>query len=268
MYNDTGSTIPNGTPVYQVGLALGLPSMAPAIASSYKTAIITGVTTMEVLTGDSGLVTTFGDVNDLDTSAFAAGDIIYLSDTVAGGFTNLAPDLASVVGSVLVSDMAVGSIGVRIANNIALPTIFAGLKGAQVPTSLPGALGTQTLMADYINDTSVVMTADKVGGVINCSIDGVYRANISLDLSFDNVGGAGKKEIYLGVRNTTLDVLVEEIKGFILKDAETHSFNANSLVGLNAGESYALELSSEIALTNLLFTQSNFDLESVHIRQG
>ena len=60
--------------------------------------------------------------------------------------------------------------------------------------------------------------------------------------------------------------MLEEIKGFILKDAETYNFNANSLVDLIAGHTYGLELRSEIALTNLVFTQSNFDLESVHIR--
>ncbi len=264
--NATGTTIPEGSAVYQAGVSQGLPSIALALADSYNTSIVIGITTMDIADGAKGLVTTFGNVNGLNTNGITTDVLVYLSDVVAGGLTTTAPNIATVIGSVLVADLTAGVLGVRVASNIALPTIFAGIKGATVPTSLPADLGTPTSITNYSDSTEVVMTSDTAAGTIDCSVDGTYRANISVDIAFDNVGGAGKQEIYLAVRNVTLNTIIDEIKGFILKDAETYSFSSNGLVDLVAGYVYRLELRSEIALTNLTFTQSNFDLESVHIR--
>ncbi|RLA59328.1 MAG: hypothetical protein DRQ78_10750 [Epsilonproteobacteria bacterium] len=264
--NASGATIVEGAAVYQMGVSGGLPAIGLALADSYSTSIVIGIATMDIAHGATGLVTTFGNVNGLNTNGIATDVLVYLSDVVAGGMTVVAPNIATVIGTVLLADLTAGVINVRIRSNIALPTIFAGIKTATSPTSLPADLGNPTPIQNYSNYTNVVMTYDANAGEINCAIDGTYRVNISVDLVFDNVGGAGKKEIYLGVRNTTTNSLIDEIRGFILKDAETYSFSSNSLVDLVAGNNYALELRSEIALTNLTFSQSSFDLESVHIR--
>ncbi len=264
--NTTGSDILNGSVVCQQGVSGGLPSAVLALADKYSTSVILGIATMDIPDGETGRVTTFGNVNGLNTNGMDTDILIYLSDITPGGMTTTAPDIASVIGTVLVADLTAGRLNVRIASNIALPTIFAGIRNATVPTSLPADLGTTTPITNYGYETRVVMPLDAGAGTLGCANDGIYRANLSFDMAFDGVGPDGKKEIYLGIRDLTNAVLISEIKGFVLKDAETYSFNSNALVDLTAGNEYRLELRSEIALTNLVFTQSNFDLTSVHIR--
>ncbi len=92
--NNTGVLIPNGT---VVGFTGAVPdsalSVAPYLANgSTPTLYIVGVMTHDLPdTGDKGYCTTFGFVRELNTSAFALGDILYASPTVAGGFTNVKP---------------------------------------------------------------------------------------------------------------------------------------------------------------------------------
>ena len=92
--NFTGATIPNGT---VVGFTGAIPdsalSVAPYLADgSDPTLYVVGVMTHDLPdTGDKGYCTTFGFVRELNTSAFALGDILYASPTVAGGFTNVKP---------------------------------------------------------------------------------------------------------------------------------------------------------------------------------
>jgi len=92
--NNTGVLIPNGTVVGFTGAAPDSAlSVAPYLANgSTPTLYIVGVMTHNLPdTGEKGYCTTFGFVRDLNTSAFALGDILYASPTVAGGFTNVKP---------------------------------------------------------------------------------------------------------------------------------------------------------------------------------
>jgi hypothetical protein len=92
--NNTGVLIPNGTVVGFAGAAPDSAlSVAPYLANgSTPTLYIVGVMTHDLPdTGEKGYCTTFGFVRDLNTSAFALGDILYASPTVAGGFTNVKP---------------------------------------------------------------------------------------------------------------------------------------------------------------------------------
>jgi hypothetical protein len=114
IYNDTGSEIPNGTPVYPVGGGPGgRPSMAPAqadIHSNFDGELL--ITTAAIDDGQEGPATRFGKVRGLDTSSLDIGSI-WLSDTVAGGFTNTKPEFPSYavqIGGVVVKDGSDGEI--------------------------------------------------------------------------------------------------------------------------------------------------------------
>lgn len=90
--NNTGSTIADGMAVYITGATGTTPTIAYAQANDYtKSSKTIGVTTMSILTTASGLVTTYGYVHDLNTSGFTAGDVLYLSNSVSGGITNVNP---------------------------------------------------------------------------------------------------------------------------------------------------------------------------------
>ncbi len=125
-YNDTGVSIPEGTPVYISGRQGHLPKIAPAQSNSSQTSSIFGVTTTTFGTSGSskkGLVTIIGYVRQIKTNYSGAGnwgttwatnDKLYVSKTIAGQLTNVeptAPHHSDVVATVaIVGAAGIGSI--------------------------------------------------------------------------------------------------------------------------------------------------------------
>lgn len=86
-YNGTGSTIAKGSVVYISGAQGQRPSISLADADSEATSSKTlGLAAESIANGAEGTVTTFGILTGLDTSAYTAGQSVWLSST-AGAFT-------------------------------------------------------------------------------------------------------------------------------------------------------------------------------------
>ena len=120
--NNSGGDIDDGVAVYISGATGGLPEIEKAIATAGDTQVI-GATTNDILDGQTGYVTTFGVIRGLDTSGFLAGDLLYLSDSVAGEITNVPPlyPLRQVqMGNCITSDAGAGKIFIDIDQNNAL----------------------------------------------------------------------------------------------------------------------------------------------------
>jgi hypothetical protein len=93
--NQTGTLITNGTVVRLLGAIGDRPTITPAQATDQTNTFSTdneiiGMATHDIETGTDGFVTTFGIVNGVNTAAFTAGDLIWVSQS-AGQFTNVAP---------------------------------------------------------------------------------------------------------------------------------------------------------------------------------
>lgn len=115
--NQTGVDIPDGTVVYVNGATGNTPTIAKAIATSFTTADIIGVTTTSIANNAHGYVCISGLVNGLDTSAFAEGDPVFLSATTAGAFTTTEPtrpNYSVQVGVILRANPSVGTLLVSI----------------------------------------------------------------------------------------------------------------------------------------------------------
>jgi hypothetical protein len=113
--NNSGSSIANGSAVYLNGASAGMPTIALAQSNASTTTIGAGLTTETIANGAIGYVTCIGVVHGLDTSLFTAGQIVYVSSTVAGGLTStapIAPNYRYRVGIVGVSSATVGTIHV------------------------------------------------------------------------------------------------------------------------------------------------------------
>lgn len=90
--NNTGSTITNGQVVYISGSTGTNTTVALAKADASSTSQTTiGIATEDIPNGQSGFVTTFGKVRDINTIGLTEGSPVYLSSTVAGGLTSTAP---------------------------------------------------------------------------------------------------------------------------------------------------------------------------------
>lgn len=91
VYNNSGSTILNGQAVYVSGAQGSRPTVAladadvPALAKKFL-----GLATHDIPNNSNGYITTIGLVRGLNTNAYTAGTILYVSST-AGGWTDTPP---------------------------------------------------------------------------------------------------------------------------------------------------------------------------------
>ncbi len=119
VYNGSGATIAKGAVVAVAGAQGQRPSVVLADADSEPLSAATlGVAAEAIANGAEGIVSTFGIVSGVDTSAFTAGNHIYLSQT-AGGLTATRPSAPAhtvFIGWVLHVNASSGRIFININN--------------------------------------------------------------------------------------------------------------------------------------------------------
>lgn len=124
--NSTGATITKGTVVYLNGATGGKPNIQKAQANAEATSSGTfGVIQSDINNNSNGYVVVIGTVLGLNTSAYTAGQVLWLSPTTAGGFTTtkpVAPNHAVYVGIVTLAATQ-GTIEVKIQNGYELDEI-------------------------------------------------------------------------------------------------------------------------------------------------
>ena len=116
VYNNTGSTITNGTPVYVNGQVSGVPTVAPSDAVDEVRSTAVGLATHSIENATFGYVTVQGIVRGFDTSALTAGGRVHVSPT-SGVLQTPAPTYpyyATDVGICLVSHASLGEIYVTV----------------------------------------------------------------------------------------------------------------------------------------------------------
>ena len=138
--NNSGATINKGTVVYINGATAGYPTIAKAIATGDSTSAQTmGLVQDNISNNSNGYVVAYGQITGIDTSAFTAGTQLYLSPTVAGGFTSTkqyAPNHLVYVGVVTTQNAVNGVIEVRIQNGFELSELHD--VSAQTPSNNDG----------------------------------------------------------------------------------------------------------------------------------
>lgn len=114
--NSSGSTILNGEVVRIVGSQGTNPIVELAIATDFNSSNAVGLATHDIEKNSFGYVTTFGFVNDVNTSDLSEGNEIYLSPSVSGGLTGNAPSAPfyqSSIGVCVRSHPSVGTVLVQ-----------------------------------------------------------------------------------------------------------------------------------------------------------
>ena len=164
--------------VYINGADTGVPTVALANAASLTTAQVTGVVTQTIAANGHGLICLGGLLTGIDTSAYTAGQKLYLSATTAGGLTNTlaANNFNSRVANVISVGVS-GSIYINIQSQVAIE--------ASLPSAIVAAWvnfnGTGTVtIRDSFNIASV---AD--GGT------GIYTLNFTRAMPNTNYAIAG-----------------------------------------------------------------------------
>jgi len=117
--NVSGGTLTAGQVIYINGSTGAIPNVTLAKADALATASPTvGVVTASISNNGFGEIMLNGIVDNINTSAFTAGDNVFVSTTTAGALTNLRstyPNYTKGIGIVLNSGVGNGSILVNVA---------------------------------------------------------------------------------------------------------------------------------------------------------
>ena len=117
VYNNTASTITNGTPVYLSGENNDIPTIDIADASDPDKYEVVGLVTHDIEASTYGYVTTRGLVGDINTAHLTAGQRVHLGFAAPGTLVQNAPDYPNYpmdIGLALVIDANTGCIYVDV----------------------------------------------------------------------------------------------------------------------------------------------------------
>jgi hypothetical protein len=146
--NNTGSSIPNGSPVYITGTSSGqtYPNIALAKADAASTAAVIGLTNGAIANGAIGYVTAFGGIDNVNTSAFSVSQILYLSPFSAGQLQNTVPvtGLVVQVGTVTYVNSSTGKINVKQNTPLNTPIANGGTGATTAPAAMANLMGFTT----------------------------------------------------------------------------------------------------------------------------
>lgn len=263
--NNTGVTLLKGKAVRYDSIAGGNPAVVLAKADNFLNAQGLGITAHDIPNGQSGEVVTFGQIRSLDLSSFAEGNILYLSDTVAGEFTTTPPDIASSIGIVFNNDAIDGILFANPTPNIVFPPTIARNKG-QNDGNYSLVAGVPSNVIDYSTKLEVISTSNILTGVINCPASGTYMFNFTFS------GTLSDEEI---------DITVQLFSVTTASVLETHHFSSGrgsnpSLVPIADSWNVPTDIVSPntdvvvrfttAANETLILDEASFSMISTHIR--
>ena len=206
VYNPTASPIANGTPVRASGSQGDRIRIYPAVAEDHTAQSvfenhILGLATHEIEAGTEGYVTSQGIVRGVNTSAFSAGDILFLQ-TSSAGFRNTPPpfpyDIVQ-VGYVARSASPNGFIFVQPKEPVHF-NVISGLSGSSLAE--PGDLfiyqtnnawtPSKTLSGSYIIDNGNLNVDGNITASGDISASGKFSGKIG-NFEYDTaaLSGAG-----------------------------------------------------------------------------
>jgi hypothetical protein len=150
VYNNSGSTITAGTPVYLTGESSSIPTIAPAgAASTVEASYAVGVVSTDIADSSTGFVVT-GGIVFFDTSSLTAGERVHVGVT-AGTLQEAAPSypyFATDIGLCLVSSASGGCVYVEIEHHTFEVFRVTGNSHFDADVTVDGDLtvnGTQTI---------------------------------------------------------------------------------------------------------------------------
>jgi hypothetical protein len=192
--NVTGATITKGTVVYINGASGNKPTVAKALATSDATSAQTfGLIQADIPNNSNGYLVAFGDLDGLNTSAFAEGVQLYLSATTAGGYTSTkqyAPNHLVYIGVVTRQHVNQGRIEVRIQNGYEMDELHD--VAAQTPSNNDGLFYNSTNLLWENKSIATALGYTPANAATTLTINGVtFDLSTSRTYTVGSVTGSG-----------------------------------------------------------------------------
>lgn len=180
--NNELTDILNGEVVRFDTAVSGNPAVVRSIADSIEHASVSGIATHDIPAGGTGYITRIGKVSSLNTSGFTEGAVLYVSATVPGQLTEIAPAITTPAAVVLVSDLNNGVIytgASRALDPIAIGQLreFAPVSQAITSTPTPAIGYGATPFNRNTNIQSIVSGTGHRGtfAILNQEFEGYYE---------------------------------------------------------------------------------------------
>lgn len=256
--NTSGASISKGKAVRHNGVSEGVPQIILAKADTLEHATILGVTAVDIPVGEKGIICTFGEVF-MDTSALPAGVPLYLSDTLDGDFTATRPDIITQVGGITVQSLA-GTLMVSISNSTA-DSSYVGVL-SNLLNSTVSLTTTSAVLTNYSSSTDIILTATTSTGDILLPYSGIYKADISVDMSF--ITSTASRTLIMELYNTTTSTVTSTFNINIPRDSVVDSRLLSKVITATAGDRYVLRVKGSTAF-DITFNSIDFVINSVNI---
>lgn len=288
VYNASGATIPKGSVVAVNGAQGQRPSVVLADADSEPLSAATlGVAAEAIAAGAEGIVSTFGIVSNLNTSAFTEGNPVYLSQT-AGGLTATRPSAPAhtvFIGWVLHVGTNNGRLFININNGWEIEELHDVLvtspangqllirdqtsgvwKNASLTAgtgiSVTNAAGAITLANTAPNVTTDISISHNASSVVVNSSDGadgtINAATTSLAGVMTSADKTKLDGIATGANNYTLPAATSTALGGIELFSDTVQTTAANTVTTTASRTYGIQVNSAgQAVVNVPWTDTN-----------
>jgi hypothetical protein len=251
VYNNSGSTITSGTPVYITGATGETFTVAPADATTETKAQVLGIVNHDILNTSPGVVTTRGLMSGLNTSNITAGSRIHLS--VSGGFTDTSPTYPyypTDLGTCIVQDSANGYIYVSLKEHHAESYRITGNAHIDGNLNIDGNLsitGTQSVVTQanlavdnsfvYLNSGNTIGAANTISDSANTGLDdlvltGHYDGTTTkvFYVEIDSAGTTDSFKWWTGTDSAAPSAtgVVINVAGNLLSNNISATFNANT----------------------------------------
>ncbi len=248
--NVTLSTINKGTPVFFTGsgTAGNLVGVIPADAGDPSLMPAGGVLAETLTAGAEGGVYIYGYINGVDTSAFNAGDSIFVA--VGGGYTNVKPTGSTLIqklGNVEKIDPTNGSGAIQGPSWYNdLPNVQPGYTWVGDSNSVPQAVSTASL---FVTSASYAITSTSASHALNA--DNAISASYAQTSSFASTGNnfVGTGTTFLG--NLDLGSLVASGASVTTTTSSLVPDGSTNLILISAGADSAEAMFIDYVLYDL-----------------
>jgi len=260
--NRTGSIIPPLTAIRNGGIdetSNELKAVA-AQANILTTSFVIGITPKAIGVDEEGWIVANGKIHNVDTSLLSVGGTLFLSDVDTGGLIQTIPDVASALGTVLISNNTVGEIFVKIDNLITYPQATGYIRGQNTP--LYSLTTTPQNVVDYIQEVDRILTVDALAGTITVPLNGLYQITFTAVSSF--ISSTVTRTVYFELYNETTATIEGAYPRSIPKSATEEGISFTAPFSAIAGHSYIIRVRADVTM-DLTFDNAAFMMTSTFL---
>ena len=238
--NNTGSTITNGSTIGFAGVnGQNRIEFLDYIADgTYRSEYFFGVATQDILNGEVGFVTTFGNVRGIDTTgsaegeSWAEGDELYASPTTAGAFTKVkptAPNISIPVAIVVVVSATEGEIFV---NPIVEQQKYYG-QFARTTDQVAGSINTAVSVVFDTTEVANGITLGTPASRLVAANSGLYSFAVNFQVLSNS---ASPKNGWFWFRKNGVDIADSSNRLTLSANSEYSILHKTDFISLNASD--------------------------------